>query len=79
MTTFAHVLYGLLPEWRSLCDRCLPLWSFRRRARLSRLEALRAERRCRLCDARTQCRSRIARHLSRPVAGCPNAQLFARR
>ena len=78
MTRFAHALFGILPAWRRLCDPYLPLWSFhRRRSRLERLEALRAEFRCRLCHARAYCRSRIARRRARPAAGCPNASLFA--
>jgi hypothetical protein len=76
MTRFGHVLFALLPGWRGLCDKRLPLWGFyRKRARLPRLEALRAERRCRLCAARPHCKARSAG----PVAGCPNAGLFAAR
>lgn len=77
MTRFAHALFGILPAWRRLCDQHLPLWGFRRRrSRLHRLEALRAELRCSLCDARARCRSRMARRRARPVAGCPNVELF---
>ena len=78
MTRFAHALFGILPAWRRLCDPYLPLWSFhRRRSRLERLEALRAELRCRLCDTRAYCRSRVARRRARAPAACPNASLFA--
>jgi hypothetical protein len=78
MTRFAHALFGILPAWRRLCDRQLPLWRFhRRRQRLHRVEALRAELRCGQCDARARCRSRIAHRRAGPVAGCPNASLFA--
>jgi len=42
----------------------------------ARLEALRAEFRCRLCHARAYCRSPIARRRARPAARCPNASLF---
>jgi hypothetical protein len=78
MTRFAHALFGILPAWRRLCDPHLPPWGFhRQRFRLPRVEALRAELRCGLCDTRARCRSRIARGRTGPVAGCPNASLFA--
>jgi hypothetical protein len=80
MTRFAHALLGILPAWRRLCHRDLSLWSyFMRRYRLERLDALRAELRCRVCDLRARCRGRIARGLVRPAAGCPNARMFADR
>ena len=73
MTRFGHALFLVLPGWQRLCDARLPLWGFlRRRSRLQRLEALRAERRCTACRARERCRGRM-----RPVAGCPNTMLLA--
>jgi hypothetical protein len=37
MRRFAHALFGILPAWRHLCDRQLPLWRFHgRRSRLHR-------------------------------------------
>jgi hypothetical protein len=78
MTPFGQALFLVLPAWQRLCDLSLPLWGFvRRRSRLCRLEAVRAERRCRACRARERCRSRIVRRLPRPVAGCPNTMLLA--
>ena len=78
MTRFGHALFLVLPAWRRLRDFGLPLWSFmRRRSLLQRLEALRAEQRCRGCQARERCRSRIVRRLARPLAGCPNTLLLA--
>jgi hypothetical protein len=80
MTSFVRALFGILPGWRPLRDQSLPLWHFvRRRACLPRLEALRAELRCRGCDARALCASRIARGCAKPPARCPNARLFAHR
>jgi len=78
MTRFAHGLFLVLPAWQRLRGLSLPLWGFvRRRSRLQRVEALRAERRCRSCQARDRCRKRIVRRLPSPVAGCPNTMLLA--
>jgi hypothetical protein len=80
MTPFGHAVLVTLPGWRSACDLSLPLWGFaRRRSRLPRLEAVRAERRCRACEAREHCRRRVVRRLPHPVAGCPNAALLGMR
>jgi hypothetical protein len=76
MTAFAHALFSTLPTWRPLRRTELPLWSFLRAARLSRAEALRADRRCGECAWMVRCRRRIARGLSAPPKGCPNADLF---
>ena len=76
MTAFARALFSTLPTWRPLRRSELPLWSFLRTARPSRAEALRADRRCGECSYKTRCRHRIARGLSSPPAGCPNAELF---
>ena len=46
MTRFGQALFLVLPAWQRLRDLSLPFWGFvRRRSRLQRLEALRAERR----------------------------------
>jgi hypothetical protein len=79
MTRFAHALFGILPAWSRLCRRDLPLWRFYRRRRLERLDALRAELRCRICELRARCRGRIARGFARPAASCPNVRLFTDR
>lgn len=73
MTRFAHALFGIVPAWRDLCDRRLPLWGFLgRRARVARLHALR----CQACDLRPRCKRRVSSGSSRPARGCPNAELF---
>ena len=78
MTPFGQALFLVLPAWRRLRDLGLPLWGFvRRRSRLQRVEALRAERRCRSCQARDRCRGRTIRRLPSPIAGCPNTMLLA--
>jgi hypothetical protein len=78
MTRFGQALILVLPAWQRLRDLSLPLWGFvRRRSRLQRLEALRAERRCRSCQARDRCRGRIVRRAAHPVVGCPNTMLLA--
>jgi hypothetical protein len=78
MTTFARTLFAVLPAWRPLRSRGLPLWLFLGpHARLSRVEALRADVRCAACDRQSLCRRRAARGASRPPAGCPNAEFFS--
>jgi hypothetical protein len=78
MTPFARASFGVLPAWRPLRDRRLPLWAFLSpHTRLPRAESLRADLRCRLCDSHARCRRRIAVGASTPRNGCPNAELFA--
>jgi len=76
MTPFARALFSALPTWRPLRRPELPLWSFLRTARPSRVEALRADRRCGECRWIACGRSSAPRGLSSPPAGCPNAELF---
>jgi hypothetical protein len=80
MTPFYRALIGILPAWRSLASRDLPLWTFLRRRRLTpaRDEALLAEFRCALCDSQAECKARISRGRTRPGSGCPNAALLRR-
>ncbi len=79
MSPFARSLVGILPAWRCLCDRKLPLWTLlgRRARALGRLQALEAEERCAPCRSRARCRQRIAAGLSGPARRCPNTQLFS--
>ena len=80
VSPFARSLVGILPVWRGLCDRKLPLWTLlgRRARALGRLQALEAEERCAPCRSRPRCRQRIAAGLSGPARGCPNSHLLAR-
>ena len=78
MTPFHRALIGIVPAWRALARRDLPLWTFIRRRRLSRNEALLAEFRCALCGSQTGCKARISRGRITPGSGCPNAALLRR-
>ena len=51
VSPFARALVGILPVWRGLCDRRLPLWTLlgRRAHALGRLQAVQAELRCIAC------------------------------
>ena len=78
MTTFARALVGILPAWRRLGRPDLPLWAFLGpRPRLQRVEMLRAELRCEMCDLQAHCKRRIAAGAFTPPKSCPNADLFA--
>lgn len=80
MTPFYRALIGIVPAWRTLARRELPLWTFLKRRRLSpaRNEALLAEFRCALCESQTECKARISRGRITPGSGCPNAALLRR-
>jgi hypothetical protein len=79
VSPFARSLVGILPAWRGLRDRRLPLWALlgRRAQAVGRLQALEAELHCIACRSQPLCRRRIAARLPGPVRGCPNRQLFA--
>jgi hypothetical protein len=80
VTPFHRALIAILPAWRPLAVRELPVWGFllRRRPAPSRDEALRAEFRCALCTQQRTCRRRLARGRRRPAERCPNAELLRR-
>ena len=80
MTPFHRALIGILPAWRSLVRRELPMWGVIRRRRLTpaRDAALRAEFRCALCDWQEDCRQLLAGGRAKPGYRCPNARLLRR-
>lgn len=75
---FATALMGILPAWRRFnsASPALPVWRFLRQrgGTLGQREALQAEMRCELCDAKPRC----ARADS-PAPGCPNSELLQER
>ena len=80
MTPFYRALIGIVPAWRTLARRDLPLWTFIKRRRLSpaRNAVLLAQFRCALCDSQTGCKARISRGRITPGSACPNAALLRR-
>ena len=78
MKLFTQALAGIVPAWRDLCDRRLPLWTMlgRRARSLRRLEAIRAQLRCERCHLQPRCRRRLAAKLYGPARGCPNVEFF---
>jgi hypothetical protein len=78
VTSFTQALAGILPDWRHLCDRRLPLWGLLgpRGRSIRRLEALKAALSCGGCRLQPRCRRRIVAGVHGPARHCPNAALF---
>ena len=77
----AGLLIGILPDWRRMIGRRLPVHAFLRRQGepLDGRAAQQAELRCAMCGAKAQCEQRLAAGERSPIAGCPNPELLQER